>query len=64
MVARGILGYLPDRPENLDFVHVRAGTGIWTRQAAALGFRSVHAIEPNDDMRDHGLKASLELPIK
>ena len=39
--------------EEIDAVDVGAGTGIWTRMVAAAGCRTVIAVEPNDDMREH-----------
>lgn len=38
----------------IDAVDIGAGTGILTRMVAALGCRSVTAVEPNDDMRAQG----------
>lgn len=50
------LGGLLRRPvATLDAVDVGAGTGIWSRMLAGAGFRSVTAVEPNDDMRSHGI---------
>lgn len=42
----------------IDFVDVGAGTGIWTRMVAASGVRSATAIEPNEDMRNAGIRDS------
>lgn len=39
----------------IDAVDIGAGTGIFTRMVAALGCRSVTAVEPNDAMRAQGI---------
>lgn len=57
-VSRAILGTLGRDASQLDGVDVGAGTGIWSRQVAQLGFRSVHAVEPNEDMFNHGIASS------
>lgn len=49
--------------DQIDFVDVGAGTGIWTRMVQERGMRSVTAVEPNDDMRTEGEKASMGIPI-
>lgn len=48
----------------IDAVDVGAGTGIWTRMLAGRGLRSVVAIEPNDDMRTHGMADCAGLAIQ
>lgn len=53
-VLSAILGLIGKSPEQVDFVDVGAGTGIWTRMVAARGVRSAIAVEPNEDMRNHG----------
>ncbi len=53
-VLNALLGLLDSPAEEVDFVDVGAGTGIWTRMVNAAGVRSVTAIEPNDDMRQNG----------
>lgn len=57
-VLKALLGLVNKPVTEIDFVDVGAGTGIWTRMVYAAGVRSVVAIEPNDDMRQHGLAAS------
>jgi SAM-dependent methyltransferase len=47
----------------LDAVDVGAGTGIWTRMLATAGFRSVTAVEPNETMRDAGMRDSVGTSI-
>jgi SAM-dependent methyltransferase len=61
--ARIILALLRRPPAALDVVDVGAGTGIWTRELAQQGFRSVTAVEPNEDMRRCGMADSAGLLI-
>ena len=42
----------------VEAADVGAGTGIWTRMLASRGLRRVVAVEPNDDMRRHGVEDS------
>jgi SAM-dependent methyltransferase len=56
---------LVDKPAGeIDAVDVGAGTGIWTRMLAGRRLRSVIAVEPNDDMREHGVRDSGKLGIR
>lgn len=57
-VLNGLLGMLQKPVAEIDFVDVGAGTGIWTRMVQQAGVRSVIAVEPNADMRDHGVTDS------
>ncbi|MGA3211823.1 MAG: class I SAM-dependent methyltransferase [Terriglobales bacterium] len=57
-VATAILSYVGCDASCIDAADVGAGTGIWTRMLAALGLRSVVAVEPNDDMRGQGIETS------
>jgi ubiquinone/menaquinone biosynthesis C-methylase UbiE len=57
-VVAALLGLLGGPPSTLDAVDVGAGTGIWTRMLARQGFRSVIAVEPNQDMRRVGIRDS------
>ena len=57
-VAVAILNYVGRDWASIDVADVGAGTGIWTRMLAARGLRSVVAVEPNDDMRGHGIESS------
>lgn len=59
--AKGLLGVEPSR---LDAADVGAGTGIWTRMLAGLGFRQLFAIEPNDDMRRCGERDSTGTSVR
>jgi len=50
---------LSDKPvEEIDFVDVGAGTGIWTRMVASRNVKSAIAIEPNNEMRLCGIRDS------
>ncbi|AEP09341.1 class I SAM-dependent methyltransferase [Micavibrio aeruginosavorus] len=53
-VLRAILSSAQVPVNEIDFVDVGAGTGIWTRMVSAAGVRSSVAVEPNDDMRHQG----------
>ena len=48
----------------LDVVDVGAGTGIWTRMMAEAGCRKLTAVEPNDAMRQLGIRDSEGYTIK
>jgi len=55
---------LLEKPESgLDVVDVGAGTGIFTRLIAGRDVRNITAIEPNDDMRKHGIDNSEGMKI-
>ena len=58
-VSSLIASLLNKDPSSADAVDVGAGTGIWTRIVQQMGFRSVTAVEPNDDMRTHGIEDSI-----
>lgn len=57
-ILTSLLSMLNKPVQNIDFVDVGAGTGIWTRMMANRGCKSVVAIEPNDEMRQCGEKDS------
>ena len=57
-VLTALLSLLQKPVVEIDFVDVGSGTGIWTRMVAKRKCRSVIAVEPNDDMRKHGIKDS------
>ena len=57
-VRQAMLGLLGRPPATLDATDIGAGTGIWTRMLVAAGFRTISAIEPNDDMRAAGVADS------
>lgn len=58
-VRQALLGLLGRPPAELDAADIGAGTGIWTRLLAESGFRSVTAVEPNEDMRGAGIGDSV-----
>lgn len=62
-VLNCLLGALNKPAREVDFVDVGAGTGIWVRMVHGQGLKSVTAIEPNEDMRRHGIADSAPLPI-
>ncbi len=47
-------GILQRQFKECDAIDVGAGTGIWTRMLQDAGFRSVRAVEPNQDMFHYG----------
>jgi SAM-dependent methyltransferase len=55
-VLNGLLGLNQKPIKWIDFADIGAGTGIWTRMVFSKGVNSATAIEPNDDMREHGIK--------
>ncbi len=57
-VADAIVRRVGREPEASDAADIGAGTGIWTRMLVERGFRSVTAVEPNDDMRAQGIASS------
>lgn len=63
-VLNALLGLLDKPTDEVDFVDVGAGTGIWTRMVFSKGVKSVTAVEPNDDMRAHGEGDSTGTPIR
>lgn len=63
-VLTGLLALVGRPPSEIDAVDVGAGTGIWTRMLAGRGLNSVVAVEPNDDMRAHGVADSKGLGIE
>lgn len=63
-VLNGLLGLLNRLVQEVDFVDVGAGTGIWTRMVYDKGVKSVTAVEPNDDMRANGIADSASISIR
>jgi ubiquinone/menaquinone biosynthesis C-methylase UbiE len=59
-----LLGLVNKPVTDIDFVDVGAGTGIWTRMVAARNVNSATAVEPNTDMRQHGIKDSTTTHIR
>jgi ubiquinone/menaquinone biosynthesis C-methylase UbiE len=62
-VRDALIGLVGRPAGSLDAVDVGAGTGIWTRTLADGGFRSVTAVEPNDNMRAAGTTDSAAYAI-
>ncbi len=52
-VRDAILGLCGKKHEDIDFVDVGAGTGIWTRMIAEKGCNAI-AVEPNSSMLEFG----------
>ncbi len=63
-VLTALLALVGKPLDEIDAVDVGAGTGIWTRMLADRGLCSVVAVEPNDDMRGHGVRDSGSLGIR
>jgi len=61
-IVAALLGLMGRQPAEIEAADVGAGTGIWTRMLARQ-VRHVVAIEPNDDMRAHGIRDCAGLPI-
>jgi ubiquinone/menaquinone biosynthesis C-methylase UbiE len=62
-ILDALLGITNKSVDEIDYVDVGAGTGIWTRMVAMRGLNSTTAVEPNDDMRSFGIKDSEETNI-
>jgi ubiquinone/menaquinone biosynthesis C-methylase UbiE len=62
-VLHAVCGLLRRDPASVDVADVGAGTGVWSRMLATAGFRSITAIEPNDDMREAGIRDCAGLNI-
>ena len=63
-VLKALVNILDKPVQNIDFVDVGAGTGIWTRMVCKLGPKSAIAVEPNTDMMGNGISDSKDFPIK
>lgn len=61
--VNALLQLIPKAKNEVDVADLGAGTGLWTRMMASAGVRSVHAVEPNADMRKHGEADSRGFPI-
>jgi SAM-dependent methyltransferase len=62
-VAEALVRYAGHDAARLDAADIGAGTGIWTRELAALGLRSVVAVEPNEEMLAQGIETSRDNAI-
>lgn len=40
-VLQGLIGLLPKQADEIDFLDIGAGTGIWTRMVYDIGIKSV-----------------------
>ena len=63
-VLKALINLLEKPIENVDFVDVGAGTGIWTRMVCSLRPKTAIAIEPIKDMMENGINDSKNFPIK
>lgn len=63
-VRNALLGLIEKPINEIDFVDIGAGTGIWSRMVYDVGVKSVVAVEPNDDMRNNGMKDSKQTSIR
>lgn len=57
-VLLSLLALLRKPINEIDFVDVGAGTGIWSRKVTEHSVKSAISIEPNDDMRKYGIEDS------
>lgn len=63
-VLDALIGLLPEEIDRCDLADIGAGTGIWTRQLVMRNPASIIAVEPNDDMRQHGVEDSKSTHIE
>jgi len=63
-VLQALLGLFDKKTNEIDFVDVGAGTGIWTRMVHDAGVRSITAVEPNADMRAIGIADCLNTSVR
>ena len=59
-----LLKLVKKKAEEIEFVDVGAGTGIWTRMVYNKGVRNTIAVEPNNNMRKQGEIDSINTKIK
>jgi ubiquinone/menaquinone biosynthesis C-methylase UbiE len=57
-VLTALLAIIKKQTSYVDFADIGAGTGIWSRMVARRNVKTAVAIEPNDEMRAHGIKDS------
>lgn len=62
-IPGALLDFIEKNNNDVDFVDVGAGTGIWTRMVYEAGVKSVTAIEPNKKMRSHGMRDNVDRNI-
>lgn len=63
-VLNSIIGLINKPSSEISFADVGAGTGIWTRMVEKKITKKIYAVEPNDDMRENGIKDSQESNIE
>jgi len=63
-ILTALLGMIDKDVSDINVADVGAGTGIWTRMIAKRNVKTVVAVEPNDAMREQGIKDSGGLNIK
>ena len=63
-VLKSLIALLNNSVHECDFADVGAGTGIWTRLVESYNPKSITAIEPNEDMRNVGIRDSSNTKIK
>jgi len=63
-VLKALLGLVGKRINDIDYVDIGAGTGIFTRMVHDQGVRTSIAVEPNDDMRSYGIAYSKSSSIR
>lgn len=63
-VLTALLSMVNKPVSQINFADVGAGTGIWSRLVAKRDLASAVSIEPNDDMRGHGIEDSKDSPIE
>ncbi len=62
-VLTAVLSLIGKPPAQIDALDLGAGTGIWTRMLAERSLYSLHAVEPNDDMRGEGAATPAAMKI-
>ncbi len=63
-VLNGLLGLIDRTLKEIKHVDVGAGTGIWTRMVSKMGIAESVAVEPNDAMREFGIRDNLDNTIR
>jgi ubiquinone/menaquinone biosynthesis C-methylase UbiE len=62
-VLQALISLLNKPAQECDLADVGAGTGIWTRMLATINPASITAVEPNEDMRQIGIRDSIHTKI-
>lgn len=58
IILKSVIGLIDKSLKEIDAADIGAGTGIWTRMLDGYEFKSIKAVEPNDQMRLAGEKFS------